>query len=192
MQLHPGMCREDSGDLRRMLHRINERSLRLLNGLIEFKEKILCEVSAGNLFTFNYPLLIKHILREAKLYRSIIDNLMHNRQISCRELLGTEDFWNRIMMEQSLFIRGRLDPCEEKLIETADNFAADYKRLLERAKKCDCMATEALTGESLDETLKYRDFKAASTKDFFRFIKRYGQRHTFFKDGRSHYTTGSM
>lgn len=96
------------------------------------------------------------------------------------------------MMEQALFIRGLLDPCEEKLIETADNFAADYKRLLERAKKCDCMATEALTGESLDETLKYRDFKAASTKDFFRFIKRYGQRHTFFKDGRSHYTTGSM
>ena len=135
MQLRSGMCREDGCDLRRMVHRINERSLVLLNGLIDFKERILCEVPDGRLFTFNYPLLIKHILREAKLYRSIIDNLMHYLQLACRELFGTEDFWNRIMMEHALFIRGLLDPCEEKLIETADNFAADYRRLLENTMK---------------------------------------------------------
>lgn len=74
--------------------------------------------------------------------------------------LETHLFFARIMMEHALFIRGLLDPCEEKLIETADNFAADYRRLLERAKKCDCMATEALT----EKTLKYRDFKATGTK----------------------------
>lgn len=35
------------------------------------------------------------------------------------------------MMEHALFIRGLLDPSEEKLINTADDFAEDYKRLLE-------------------------------------------------------------
>ena len=35
------------------------------------------------------------------------------------------------MMEHALFIRGLLDPTEEELIGTADDFAGDYKRLLD-------------------------------------------------------------
>ena len=37
------------------------------------------------------------------------------------------------MMEHALFIRGLLDPSEEKLIFMADSFALDYRRLLEEA-----------------------------------------------------------
>lgn len=68
------------------------------------------------------------------------------------------------MMEHALFIRGLLDPCEESLIDTADDFAADYKRLLKLADERDCMASDRLREKSLKETLKYRDFKAAGTK----------------------------
>lgn len=38
----------------------------------------------------------------------------------------TELFWNQIMMEHALFIRGLLDPTECELLETADMFAGDY------------------------------------------------------------------
>ena len=38
------------------------------------------------------------------------------------------------MMEHALFIRGLLDPTEEALIFTADDFAMDYRALLETAK----------------------------------------------------------
>ena len=68
------------------------------------------------------------------------------------------------MMEHALFIRGLLDPSEEELIRTANDFAIDYQKLLDRAKKQDCIASRTLSGESLEETLKYRDFKAAGTK----------------------------
>lgn len=162
--LRPGFGRENSREIFRMVHQINERSMHLLNGLIDFKENILKEVGDGRLFTANYPLLIKHILREAKLYRATIDNLMHNRQVSYKGLLGTEEFWNQIMMEHALFIRGLLDPSEEQLIDTADGFAMDYKKLLEMAKKQDCMAMDELTRKSLEETVKYRDFKTAGAK----------------------------
>lgn len=67
--LRSGSCRENSREILRMVHQINERSICLLNGLIDFKENILREVGNGRLFTFNYPLLIEHILREARLYR---------------------------------------------------------------------------------------------------------------------------
>lgn len=147
-----------------MVHRINKRAICLLNGLIDFKENILREVLGGRLFTANYPLLIEHILREAKLYRSSIESLMNNRQISYKMLYGTEEFWNQIMMEHAQFIRGLLDPSEEELIFTANDFAMDYRRLLEMAKEQDSMAMQSLTEASLEETLKYRDFKATGAE----------------------------
>lgn len=156
--------RPDNRQNLQAIHQINIRSLQLLNEFIQFKENILNEVSAGRLFTFNYPLLVEHILREARLYRSAIDNIINDRPISCEELYGTEAFWNQIMMEHALFIRGLLDPSEEELINTAADFAEDYKRLLAHAKTQDAAATRELTGKTLDETLKYRDFKASGTQ----------------------------
>lgn len=147
----------------RNIRQLNEKALNLVNGLIHFKENILREVRACRLFTANYPLLIEHIIREAKLYASILKDLQCNRQISYNDLRSKEDFWNQIMMEHALFIRGLLDPSEVQLIETADNFAMEYKELLEMAKSRDCQTMDNLTRKSLEETLRYRDFKAAGT-----------------------------
>ena len=153
--------RECTPSLHHKIHRINLHSLQLLDKLIAFKESILCEVQKGELFTANYPLLIEHIIREAKLYRSTIQNLL-NQTCSCyQDLFQTEVFWNRIMMEHALFIRGLLDPSEEQLIDTADEFANNYKRLLMKAKQQDCISTKELTRDSLSTTLQYKEFKTA-------------------------------
>ena len=109
--------------------------LQSLNGLISFKEEVLKEMTTCRLYTTNYPLLIEHILREAKLYRQIIVELENKGRISVPDLRNTEIFWNQIMMEHAQFIRGLLDPTECELIETADGFAEDYCRLLEEAKE---------------------------------------------------------
>lgn len=53
----------------------------------------------------------------------------------CQTMKQIEQFWNRIMMEHALFIRGLLDPTEKELIHTANDFAADYARLLAKSKK---------------------------------------------------------
>lgn len=156
--------KNDNRMLAQTVNQLNDRALGLLNGLIDFKEKILCEVNDCRLFTANYPLLIEHILREAKLYRSILLEIKENKNISCEEIRAKEEFWNQIMMEHALFIRGLLDPTEEALIFTADDFAMDYRALLETAKKQDCKAMNGITEKSLQETLKYRDFKTAGTE----------------------------
>lgn len=160
--LRPGFTGRESREMKAVADGINRRSLELLEGLIDFKENILEEVSKGNLFTANYPLLIQHILREAKLYYTTVKELMNGQELSYKNIRKTEEFWNRIMMEHALFIRGLLDPTEEELIETADQFAADYKELLQKAKHQDCRAM-GLTEKTLEETVKYRDFKAAGT-----------------------------
>ncbi len=163
----------------RMVNRLNERALGLLNGLIQFKENILREVGRCRLFTVNYPLLVQHILREAKLYRETLMELRRNRKITRKNLYTKEDFWNQIMMEHALFIRGLLDPTEVKLIETADRFVGEYRELLEMSgmpeagrketgcdceKKQDMMTPEELRKKSLEETLKYQEFKTAGAR----------------------------
>jgi len=160
--LRPGSrnCQINS-ELMGLIRQLNERALCLLDGLIAFKEELLKQIGRCSIFNANYPLLIQHILREAKLYRAAVRKLQENPQTSYSDLLGTEEFWNRIMMEHALFIRGLLDPSEEALIDAAEGFAADYKKLLEMAKQQDAKATEALTQKTLTETRKYSQFKAA-------------------------------
>ncbi|MGF0019135.1 DUF2935 domain-containing protein [Sporofaciens sp. SGI.106] len=162
-RLRCGCIKGEISSLYQTVIQINERALNLLTDLICFKERILNRVNNAQLFTVNYPLLIEHITREARLYRDIVEQLMTNRSISYQNLYETENFWNRIMMEHAWFIRGLLDPSEAQLIETADSFSKDYSRLLHEARKQNCRAN-AMTEKSLEETLKYRDFKATGTK----------------------------
>ncbi len=68
----------------------------------------------------------------------------------------TELFWNQIMMEHALFIRGLLDPTECELLETADMFAGDYCRLLEEAEKRDARTRDGLTKMTVETTKRYK------------------------------------
>lgn len=161
--LRAGYCGNESREIVRMVNTLNQRAMELLDAFISFKAKLLETVSEGKVFNANYPLLIEHILREAKLYRATVKELIENRELSYKCLKETEEFWNQIMMEHALFIRGLLDPSETELIKTADNFAMEYRELLERARRQDCRAMN-MTEETLETTLKYRDFKAAGTE----------------------------
>lgn len=70
--LHHGrMQRVDTGTVR-AVEELNRRALALLGDFIRFKENILNQVKSCRLFTTNYPLLIEHIIREARLYRDTI------------------------------------------------------------------------------------------------------------------------
>ena len=113
------------------------------------------------MFTMNYPLLIEHILREAKLYRKYILMLESAGTVGAQSMKEIECFWNQIMMEHAQFIRGLLDPCETDLFCAADGFAKEYCELLNASRNaCD----KTLTERSLQETCKFRDFKAAGTQ----------------------------
>lgn len=155
-------CKDER--MARRIRQLNHHVLHLLGGLIEFKKQILQEVTCCRLFTANYPLLIEHIIREAELYQKMIASLEDGTCKSVERMAETERFWNQIMMEHALFIRGLLDPTEGELIETADSFAGDYQRLLEEARQKDCRAMNGPTRKTLETTKKYRDFKAAGTK----------------------------
>jgi len=142
---------------------LNMATMPLLNGLIDFKSRILNDVLSCNMFTGNYPLLIEHILREANIYISHLVAL-ENNQNPDENMQDTELFWDQIMMEHALFIRGLLDPTEEALFQTSNNFANEYKDLLQQAQAATDMTISSVTQTTLQATIKYRDFKEAGTK----------------------------
>ncbi|MDO4303255.1 MAG: DUF2935 domain-containing protein [Bacillota bacterium] len=150
-----------SPGMRCRIQQLNQRALELLNGLISFKELILKNVLACEMFTMNYPLLIDHIIREAKLYREYVEMLERDGCLTNQSMQEIECFWNRIMMEHALFICGLLDPTETDLILSADGFAQDYSELLKTCQSAHCRTMETT---SLEETMKFRDFKTAGTQ----------------------------
>lgn len=147
---------------------LNQRAMAAGNALIKFKTRLLADVLSCRLFTFNYPLLIDHILRETKLFVSLLQQLQARIDIdSTREIIRQEVFWNRIMAEHAKFIRGLLDPTEEALIETANNFARQFDELTKEAKAAISMtipSTATVTAKSLEATKRISNFKAEGTQ----------------------------
>lgn len=161
-RLHCGGPARTNFNLFRQVRHLNQAAVDLLNGLIGFKERVLSGMRHCHLFTMNYPLLIEHIIREAKLYRTFICNAENGDGLDGQSMKETETFWNQIMMEHALFIRGLLDPAENELVKASDTFAQEYAALLARAREANNAAI--LRQESLKETVKFREFKTAGVK----------------------------
>ena len=163
-KLSSGADTESDSKIISSIKKINCRVIKLLDGLIDLKTRILDEMLFCKLFTSNYPLLIEHILREAKLYRSYVYDLENNEDIEEKNIKETELFWDQIMMEHSLFIRGLLDPSEDELINTSNEFAKEFCELIQKAKNMTSETISSVRDETLMETIKLRDFKKAGTE----------------------------
>ncbi|AOT72809.1 DUF2935 domain-containing protein [Geosporobacter ferrireducens] len=146
---------------------INQRAMCLIAALIQFKATILSNVLSCKMFTVNYPLLIDHIMREAKFYLGIVKRLQNRENINIeKEAMEQELFWNRIMAEHSKFIRGLLDPTENELINTANNFSNEFDQLTAEAMAAIDMTIPLMkvTEDSLNATQRIRDFKEQGTQ----------------------------
>ncbi len=153
--------------LEQRVEALNQRAINATAALIKFKTNILSNVLSCKMFTFNYPLLIIHITREAELYLLQLRRLQNREEINMeREAYQQEFFWNRQMAEHAKFIRGFLDPTENNLINQANNFGNEFDQLTAEAKAA-MEATVPLakvTDESLKATEDLRNFKAQGTQ----------------------------
>jgi len=146
---------------------INQRAMGLVTALAQFKTMILSGVLSCRIFTSNYPLLIDHILREAKFYFQLIRRLQNRAEINLeRDMYEQESFWNRIMAEHSKFIRGLLDPTENELINAANNFGNEFDKLTRESKEAmdKTIPISKVTDDSLKATIEITKFKSQGTQ----------------------------
>lgn len=146
---------------------LNERALRLIKAIAHFKTTVLSDAVSCRIFTSNYPLLLEHILREAKFYFMLLQRLQNREEIDLeKEAYEQETFWNRIMAEHSKFIRGLLDPTENELINAANNFGNEFDKLTKEAKEAmdNAMPISKITDDSFKATTEISKFKAQGTQ----------------------------
>lgn len=136
---------------------LNRKTLPAIQNLIYFKNDILNRVLSCNLYTTNYPLLITHIMNEAKMYYSLLYKIETKEALTKKDIYDQELFWNNIMKEHAEFIRGLLDPSEKDLIDTSNKYAKEYEQILKKYQN----NPSNLTNTSLQETISFRDFKIA-------------------------------
>lgn len=134
---------------------INKQTLPLIENLITFKNNILNSVLSCKMYTTNYPLLITHIMNEAKMYQTLLKKVESRSSFTKNEFLEQELFWNNIMKEHAEFIRGLLDPSERELILTADKYAQEYQTIIKNYQNNPAY----LNNISLGETIDFRNFK---------------------------------
>lgn len=145
-----------TNDLLNIITTINRQTLPVIENIIHFKNDVLNRVLACDLYTTNYPLLITHIMNEAKMYHKLLTKVMNRESFTFDYFKDQELFWNNIMMEHAEFIRGLLDPSEASLITSADQFANAYEEIIANYSN-----SPSLTSVSLDKTIEFRDFKIA-------------------------------
>jgi len=146
---------------------LNNRAMELINGLAQFKTMVLSNVLSCRIFTNNYPLLLDHILREAKFYLQLVQRLQNREEINLeRDMYEQESFWNRIMAEHSKFIRGLLDPTENELINMANNFGIEFDNLTKESKQAmdKVIPISKVTQDSLKATIEIAKFKSQGTQ----------------------------
>lgn len=157
----------DNQMLEQRVYDINQRAMSLIAPLIQFKARVLNDVLSCRMFTVNYPLLIDHIMREAKFYLQLVQRLQNKEVLNLeKEALEQELFWNRIMAEHAKFIRGLLDPTETELFNTANNFGKEFDQLTAEsiAAMNKTVPLGKVTEDSLKATEAIRDFKRQGTE----------------------------
>ncbi|HFL2415574.1 TPA: DUF2935 domain-containing protein [Clostridioides difficile] len=161
LNLQSGVDPQVGQDLVSYVAQLNSDAIRLLDGLINFKERVLDSVLSCTIFTSNYPLLLEHIIHEANLYRSYVVDLENKIDIESKNAKEIELFWDHIMMEHALFMRGLLDPSEGELINTSNDFAIKFNELIEKTNEMTDSNINSITEETLNETVEFKDFKEA-------------------------------
>lgn len=165
--LQPAGSRGTDGATVNAVESLDRRAYQLTEALTGLKEKILSGVLSCKMFTGNYPLLIDHILREARFFMNMLAMLVSGENImDPKDIVTQEAFWNRIMAEHSKFIAGLLDPTEETLIDTARMFGKEFDALTAQAAQAAAQTTDIaqVTSASRQQTLKLRDFKEEGAK----------------------------
>jgi hypothetical protein len=153
--------------LEAQVNALNQKVICLTNDLVQFKTNILEGMLQCKLFTFNFPLLIIHIRREALFYIEKLERLQRRMVIDyVQQALEEERFWNRQMEEHAEFISHLLDPTETELILQSNNFAEQFNKLenIVQGRIEGTTTLSQLTRETIRATRALRNFKAAGTE----------------------------
>ncbi len=163
-----GSCSEVcTPTLEHKVRELNNKIISLLMNFINFKDQVLSDVLSCDVFTRNYPVLLKHIIKEGGFYLSMIHQLQkYEPIISDQQAYALESFWDEIMEEHASTMSVLLDPSETQLITGANSFKQEFGMLVrdvkEKEKKAEPLTKT--TCQTIIVTKGIQDLKKQNTQ----------------------------
>jgi Protein of unknown function (DUF2935). len=146
---------------------LNQKAITATSVIVDYKSKLLQDMLSCKVFTFNHPLMIDHILKEASFYLKLLCQLQNRQAINIvRDIIEQEIFWNQAMAEHAKLIRVLLDPTEDVLFDAATRYAKVFDELTKQAKTMTEQTNilPQLTSKAIMATVNFRDFKYTATE----------------------------
>lgn len=143
---------------------LNGRTLDALERVINFQKRLIDMVASCSIFIPLYPELLRHITREAELYRNEL-RALNEGELPRGRICFQIDFWNNIMLEHAQFIDGLLDPTEEALKAAAQGFVDRFSELIGR---CSAENESRIASQSREAAKDIKAYKAAATEGLLR------------------------
>ena len=105
---------KDKKDITPTLESLNKEILFLTRNFIEFKEDTLKNILECKITTNMYPLMINHLINEAKLFHDTLLKIQNKEILDEKFIYKKEKFWNDGLIEHTKFIQNMLDPTEKE------------------------------------------------------------------------------
>lgn len=147
---------------------LNAKALACAQAMAGFLHRVFEDVTkVCCLYTHTLPSIFHHQLDETKLYIKQIMRLQGGQMVDPTYYhVEMVMFWNTHMREHVEVIRQMLDPSENLLIEKANQYVKEFKKLEQKFEdgKQSKASLKQITRESYAATLSLIDFKAAATE----------------------------
>lgn len=154
---------EINSNLVNYVKKLNKETIGLVDQLISFKEEILNNILSHKMAVNLYPAFFEHVIDEAELYKEYIIMLENDEDLNDMPIKEKEIFWDEIIFEHFLTIRGLADPTETKIFNISNTISQTFEDLLYDAKEASEKENQNLTEETLMETEKIINFQKELT-----------------------------
>ena len=114
---------------------INNKSVGLINDFKNFCQEIKTKLDNGELFSYLYPDFFNYMYDEISVYGRDIDRIMSKKDYTEFYLNEFTYYFNELLRESALYIRGFLDTVDQDIFDKASLYANAFANLTEKYLK---------------------------------------------------------
>ena len=136
---------------------LNKESMNLINDFKDFCGEIKTKLDSQELFSYLYPDFFSYMYDEISVYGRDIERIMSKKDYTDFYLSEFTYYFNELMRESALYIRGFLDTINQDIFDMASFYVNAFANLTEKyLKKTDTNENLSLETEKL--VINYKKF----------------------------------
>ena len=139
------------------INNLNNESLTLINDFKLFCQEIKMKIESGELFSYSYPDFFNYMYDEISVYGRDIERILSKKDYTDFYISEYAYYFNELLRESALYIRGFLDTKEGDIFDTASYYINAFANLTEKYLKKSSTST-TLNMESEKLVINYQKF----------------------------------